>query len=131
MQSDQSEPGSADHHSHPKFKMSKIISKYLILQILGYSDYYHDTSKILFESSRTLRSLLSANFFLAEVMLPSLKSIKCEFSKFSPRCTSLYSRERRNRLFKFEINNLDQLALLKELVEKDRSIRIKSILVCY
>ena len=54
----------------PKFLLGKLKSKYHILDILGYSDYFDDACDKLKYSCRTLRKLLTENYSIALYRIP-------------------------------------------------------------
>ena len=57
------------------YELGKIKSKYIILDILGFSDCIQFASDLLLRSSRTLRRLLQYNYSIAKNYLTSLDSL--------------------------------------------------------
>ena len=55
----------------PIFSLGKIHSKYLIIEILGYSDTIKNATNMLFRSSRSLKKLLIQNYRYIEDTITS------------------------------------------------------------
>ena len=57
-------------YTGPRFKVGKIVSKYLIIEILAYAqDDYQDICRYLFYCSRSLRFLLTSTYNELKLMV--------------------------------------------------------------
>ena len=63
----------------PKYRLGKIKSKYLILEILAFSNFIGNASSLLYDSCRTRRALLVGNPQVATRILGPGEPVSLEF----------------------------------------------------
>jgi hypothetical protein len=66
-------------YTRPRFKVGKIVSKYLIIEILAYAqDDYQDICRYLFYCSRSLRFLLTSTYNELKLMVLETHNVTIE-----------------------------------------------------
>jgi len=83
------------------YRFGKITSKYIILEVIGFSDYREQAGKLLMSASGKLRRLMQRNFsiflnltvreeaeWLEEIRFNRASNYKTYFNIFTPAATS-------------------------------------------
>jgi hypothetical protein len=66
-------------YTRPRLKVGKIVSKYLIIEILAYAqDDYQDICRYLFDCSRSLRFLLTSTYNELKLMVLETHNVTIE-----------------------------------------------------